>query len=166
MWKRILSLIFAFVFSLAALCFADQIPLGNDEASIGGVKLGSSMDYVRSIYGVPSGQAFGYDSFRNSVTIYNYGDTFYLYVYEGNGKSYINELLTTANNGLKTPMGVTVGMSEDEIFKIYGQKNPSSISYKTRVYEYVTKNGMHIDLTMKESKKVYYVSQIRMRFEG
>jgi hypothetical protein len=166
MWKRMLSLVFAFVMSLSALCFADQIPLGTDEASIGGVPLGASMGYVRSIYGVPTGHTNGTDTFRNNVTIYNYGDSFYLYVYEDGDRSYVNELLTTANNGLKTPKGVTVGMSEAEVFKIYGQIKPSRISYKTREYVYLTDKGMHIELTTKESKKVYYVSQIHMRFEG
>jgi hypothetical protein len=57
-------------------------------------------------------------------------------------------------------------MSEAEVFKIYGQIKPSRISYKTREYVYLTDKGMHIELTTKESKKVYYVSQIHMRFEG
>lgn len=166
MWKRTLSFVLAFVLSLTALCFAGRIFLPDDEAAIGGVPLGAGMSYVRSIYGAPDGRTYGYDSFHQKVTIYNYGKSFFLYAYEGNGQSSVGELLSTADNGLKTPMGVTVGMTEDEVFRIYGQKVPESTSYRTKEYVYTTELGLHIELTMRERKGVYRVSQIHMRYAG
>lgn len=166
MWKRTLSLILAFVLSLPILCFASRIFLPDKEAAIGGVPLGSAMAYVRSIYGAPDGRTYGYDSFHQKVTIYNYKNTFFLYAYEGNGQSSVSELLLTADNRLKTPLGVTVGMTEDDVFRMYGQKAPERTSYKTKEYLYTTELGLCIELTMRERKGVYRVSRIHMRYAG
>ena len=165
--RRYLSLgLMVATFLICTVCAARPAALPDSEASLGGVTLGANMSYVESIYGSPSDSKWTKDTFGNRVLQHKYGNGFYILESRYGGKSYINELYSTANNGLGTPMGIAVGVSEDSVFGIYGEGKPVKTENGVRSYVYTTVHGMHVDLKTKKVNGEYRVSEIHMRFEG
>jgi len=110
MMKKLLSVVaFLVMFSFGAIASAEIPP---SEVALGGVPLGASPEYLKSVYGEPT----RYERQNDSV-IYNYNNTFR--VMFANGK-YMYWLETTANNGIGTPSGVRVGMPES-VLDQYGE---------------------------------------------
>ncbi len=90
------------------------------------VALRTTESYVRSIYGEPD--EISYDSNRlragpiNRKT-FRYGSTFFV-VFNIDHRpedGSVWEVKSTGNNGLKTPVGFTVGMNLSDVRKYYGQ---------------------------------------------
>lgn len=95
-----------------------------DQARIGGVGIGDSVDYVKSIYGEPTsvsqrGKNYLYDGlYSYSMT---YGDSFKLSVVENSdGTEEVIDVDSSANNGLAMPCGIKVGSSIGEAYKNFG----------------------------------------------
>lgn len=95
-----------------------------DQARIGGIGIGDSVDYVKSIYGEPTfigdrGKNYLYDGLYS----YNmkYGDSFTLSVVENsNGTVEIIDIDSNANNGLAMPCGIKVGSQVGDMYKNFG----------------------------------------------
>ena len=120
----VLSCFFMLMCVLTSTCFAhysDKEPLPNSEVALGGITLGSTMDYVKSIYGEPDETGWTTDTFGNRTLYHRYGNGFYLLEGTYGGGSSINELTSKANNGLATPSGITVGTTLDTVKSIYGE---------------------------------------------
>ena len=102
--------------------FEDDIPAA--DIAIGGIELGASESYVKRIYGEPddiSFQEHGFMGYRTKT--YRYGNSFFIMFWQGNKggtKWRVVDVKTTANNGLKTPRGFTVGMSRAALLDYYG----------------------------------------------
>ena len=108
--KKILSMIAFFaIFSFSTFAAAEISP---SEVALGGIPLGASPEYLKSVYGEPTRYETGNDS-----VIYNYNDTFRVLFASG---KYMYWLETTANNGIGTPSGIQVGMPESVLEK-YGE---------------------------------------------
>lgn len=99
-----------------------RIPL--EQMRIGGIGLGDSLDYVKSIYGEPTkiGEK-GKNYLYNGLYGYDimYGDSFKLNVIEENdGREIITDIISVNNNGLAMPCGIKGGSSIDDVFKNFG----------------------------------------------
>jgi hypothetical protein len=111
MMKKVFSVFAAMLVILAcSVCFA-EIP--SSEVALGGIKLGASPEYVKSIYGEPT----SYDKGNGDSIIYNYNNTFKIMF---SGGKYMYWMETTANNGIKTPSGIAVGMNASVLDR-YGE---------------------------------------------
>ena len=110
----------SFIFFLSFLAItitsnasAQQANISRADIAIGGINLGTTESYVRSIYGEPD--EISYDSDRRRAgpinrKTFRYGSTFFV-VFN----------IDHHNNGLKTPVGFTVGMNLSDVRKYYGQ---------------------------------------------
>ena len=79
-----------------------------------GVGPGSSMDYVKSIYGQPASTHFD----TPAEATYTYGNSFVLTANASTNTVYT--VLSSGHNGLNTPAGVGVGMDTSVITEKYG----------------------------------------------
>lgn len=100
-----------------ALCIS-SMAMANvpyDKVAIGNVGPGSSIGYVKSVYGEPT--STNYDT-PTSAT-YEYGDSFVLTSSPKDSQT-IYTVFSSAHNGLNTPDGVGVGMKESVLEEKYG----------------------------------------------
>lgn len=109
-----------------------------NEFELGGVKLGMSYDDVIKMYGQPTSHPGGYAQLVSDVITYNGVEIGFL------GKK-VRYVVTTKNNGWKTPSGIRVGMSIDDAIKICGT------DYSTKV-----RNKSDIPKWMLDSDKKYF----------
>ena len=94
------------------------------DVSVGYVQPGMSMDEVRNIYGPLKGTTTHYD--KNAL---GYGDTVKIIpTADGNA---VKSILVEGNNGWATPAGITVGMSIDEVTRIYGDGSVNPVKHKS-----------------------------------
>ena len=108
--KKFLSvMVFLMMFSFSSFAAAEISP---SEVALGGIPLGASPEYLKSVYGEPT----RYETVNGGV-VYNYNNTFRVLFASG---KYMYWLETTANNGIGTPSGVRVGMPESVLEK-YGE---------------------------------------------
>lgn len=122
--KKIISFLIFSVFMATSICFADPDTgdISEKEIALGGITLGATEDYVKKIYGEPTNVNYDYGAFEHSKT-FDYGGTFK--VKFGNGK--VTSVETTANNGIKTPSGFSVGSRLSDIINYYNRVGtPSS----------------------------------------
>ncbi|MDQ0202858.1 hypothetical protein [Pectinatus haikarae] len=124
MRKFLLLIVFISMTTVSAICAA-QIP--QEEVALGGINLGATPEYVKSVYGEPS----SYIRSKNGV-IYDYNSTFRIYFASG---KYMYWLETTANNGIATPSGVTIGMDASILYK-YGEIYLTEHEGNTTYYSY------------------------------
>ena len=106
-----------------SVCFAEISP---SEVALGGIRLGSSPEDVKSVYGEPT----SYDKGNGDSIIFNYNGTFKIMF---SGGKYMYWLETTANNGIKTPSGIAVGMDAsvlDRYGKVYYDKVENGVRKK------------------------------------
>ena len=108
-WHRIIGVVLVCL-SVASACFAARI--AESEIAIGGISFGSDESYIHNIYGNPSESKY----FGKYKTI-SYGKSFFV-TFNPQGK--IHSVETTANNGLRTPSGIGVGMTKNDVFNRYG----------------------------------------------
>lgn len=120
-----------------------------DNAAIGGITVGSKIDYVRSIYGEPT-EIFKRDD--NSITWF-YGDSFQI--------QFVNQIATTvvssAPNGLTTPNEVSVGMKEKVLRSKFGRPSQSE-SFKNRSIKTYNLNDFNLIFIIKNK----IISEIRI----
>ena len=120
--KKILVFLVVSLFITFNTCSAN---ISQDEVALGGIKLGATPEYVKSVYGEPS----SYINLPNNGIIYNYNDTFKIYF--ANLK-YMYWMETLSNNGIATPSGVAVGMNAsilDKYGEIYYKEKKENITY-------------------------------------
>lgn len=158
--KNIMRIFVVLVIFLGAISVSEANPLPDSEASLGGITLGGSMEYVKGIYGSPSESTWVTDTFGNRVLSHRYGNGFYILESLYGGKSYINELLSDRRNGVATPMGITVGISKNTVLGVYGDS-----PYKHGgEYSYTTVSGRKILISFKSVDGEEIVSRIHIRF--
>lgn len=102
--KRLILSVFSLLIVSISTVFA-AIP--DSEFAIGGITIGSSADYVQAIYGEPTHISDKVPNAEGGYSYsYAYGSSFYIF-FDANTN------FSTANNGLTTPAGLTVGMDAD-----------------------------------------------------
>lgn len=117
----VLSMIIISIFS--SVCMA-TVP--RSELALGGVTLFTRFANVRQIYGEPTSTSY------EDINIWGGTTRFYTQRY-GNGsfsatatnRDGIVSVTTTANNGIGTPSGIKVGMSESRLQMVYGTHDSS-----------------------------------------
>lgn len=133
--STVLFLLLFTVMPISSICSASSLPLS--EISIGGIPYRASADYVKSIYGEPDKltTSDGSAIYAGVFQTYIYGNTFKVEI----GGNQVIHVSTTANNGLGTPAGVTVGMDKKILESLYGlpknvirDKNHNTIGYYYR----------------------------------
>ena len=128
--KKILAAAFILTTFVSGICFA----IGRNEFVLGGVVLNMPYNAIVRMYGQPTSRPGGYAQLVSDVI--KYGDDVEIGLL-GNKVRYV---VTTANNGWKTPSGVCVGMSIDEAIKIcgrnYKKENRSTALNSDRKYFY------------------------------
>lgn len=139
----LLTLAFIGVFSIGK-CFAS---ISEDQVSLGGISIGSSTEYVKSIYGYPDTEEVNYNHplFTGRVDVYTYGNSFKITFADNQ----VVHIYTAANNGIGTPAGITVGMTSSTLTNVYGAADSihngnyfyhtSNNPYKGLLF--ITKNG-------------------------
>lgn len=133
--KKFFVMTAVILLTVASTCSA----LGRNEFSLGGVYLDMPYSEVVAMYGQPTQHPGGYAQLVSDVIIYgNDVEIGFL----GNKVRYV---VTTANNGWRTPSGLCVGMSINDAIRLYGS------DYKTQ-----TRTAADIPDWMKDSDKPYY----------
>lgn len=161
MFKKVAVMAFSLTTLLASTCLAVMTgPVPDSEASLGGITLGSLMSYVRSIYGAPTDRVPTKDYIRQDAFSNIYGNSFYVIEYPKN--SSVEELYVTANNGLATPMGITVGIPKSTVDKLYGEG-----SFVQGSYRYLTQEGKVIQIKyVDDANDVAVVKSIYIRYSA
>lgn len=116
--KKSLFLLLAILCISTTTCFA-SIP--RTDMAIGGVTLGSSLNYVKQIYGPPT--SFYYedgDYITGKIAVYSYNQMFVIYARTRNQPAGMIDSIICRDKGLSTPAGFAVGMNFDIVKKIYG----------------------------------------------
>ena len=140
MFKKLAVLIVTFSVLLGGICMADKAgPLPASEASLGGITLRSPMNYVKSIYGDPTDRYITTGKFNTPAVGNLYGKGFYVIEYAN--QPAVLELYTDANNGIATPMGITVGVPKSTVDKLYREG-----SFVQGSYRYLTQEGKVIQI--------------------
>ena len=128
--KKIFSVIVLIMFvvsiSLTAQAYQRRGTLPKSEMALGGITLKRNYwDEIRRIYGEPKNDSL-------SGWTWTYGDSVELHTPEGA----LSDILVTANNGWKTPSGIGVGTSVNELVQKYGEPYLSKSYGNKRVYCY------------------------------
>ena len=159
MFKKIAVMLFALSTLLMSTGFAAMVgKVPDSEASLGGITLGNTMSYVRSVYGEPTEPAWGKDRLNQDAKSYRYGKGFF--ILERLYDNTVAELMTSANNGIATPMGITVGVPKSTVDQLYsgGREGNGYTSY-------MTQNGALIRITYdRDVNGILVVTSISMRF--
>lgn len=145
---------FVFIFTLVTLsstCFASMDAEYLVSMSIGGVQIGNSEEYVKSIYGEPGRIEYnhrlnGTNNQGSTAYTYVYGDTFKI-LFCGNNTipMQASEIISTSNNGITTEAGLSVGDNESKIIALYGTKNLNKHHDKDGVLKYIYTIGKGFD---------------------
>lgn len=140
MFKKVAVMAFSLTTLLASTCLAVVTgPIPDSEASLGGITLGSPMSYVQSVYGAPNDRVPTKDYIHQDAFNNIYGNSFYVIEYPKDGT--VEELYVTTNNGLATPLGITVGVPKSTVDKLYGEG-----SFVQGSYRYLTQEGKVIQI--------------------
>lgn len=120
---KILNLILGVILlvgMMTSTCFA---AISESQLALGGITPGSSPDYVRSVYGAPTKERKLRGLYDMS---YTYGTSFVIFFDKvQSGEYVVVAMRSTANNGIKTPDGITVGMTRADVRRAYGQVDPN-----------------------------------------
>lgn len=159
MFKKIALMIFTLSMLAVGSCFAAMVGnVPDSEASLGGITLGNKMTYVRSIYGELTEQRRAKTVLNENAILYRYGKGFF--ILENLYNYTVEEILTNANNGISTPMGVTVGVPKSTVDTLYGEGrlwNGASL--------YLTDQGKRIEIKYEaDAKGVMVVQSIYVRY--
>lgn len=117
------------VMTMALECDAASKVIGEDRAAIGGITIGSKVDYVRSIYGEPDKII---ESLDGRAVEWYYGETFQIRFVEERAVF----VCSSANNGLNTPDNVGVGMKSRLVKKVFGRPSEKLKFDRRQVYVY------------------------------
>lgn len=152
MKKKVAVLAMCLMTFVGSTCLAR---IDADQVAIGGITLGSTMDYVESIYGSPSA------NFRRSFIIHHeYGQSFAMDSYNG----YVTRVITTGHNGIATPGGVLVGMPADVLNDVYGKADAVSHSQGITIYHYRGSGTSNVLMFFINSNGV--ISEIQCQRQG
>lgn len=141
--------------------------VGKGYAEKGGIGIGDSIDYVKSIYGEPTsvgqrGKNYLYDGlYAYDMT---YGDSFKISVVENsNGTEEVIDIASTANNGLAMPCGIKVGSSIGEVYKNFGMPwRINSAKSIERNYVYRTQYSPKVVFTTNQQHTITRITIIGM----
>ena len=159
MFKKIALMIFTLSMLAVGSCFAAMVGnVPDSEASLGGITLGNKMTYVRSIYGELTEQRRAKTVLNENAILYRYGKGFF--ILENLYNYTVEEILTNANNGISTPMGVTVGVPKSTVDTLYGEGR-----LWNGAYLYLTDQGKRIENKYEaDAKGVMVVQSIYVRY--
>lgn len=159
MFKKIALMIFSLSMLAVGSCFAAMVGnVPDSEASLGGITLGNKMTYVRSIYGELTEQRRAKTVLNENAILYRYGKGFF--ILENLYNYTVEEILTNANNGISTPMGVTVGVPKSTVDTLYGEGR-----LWNGAYLYLTDQGKRIEIKYEaDAKGVMVVQSIYVRY--
>ena len=148
--KKFLSVMtFLMMFFFGSFVSAEISP---SEIALGGIPLGASPEYLKSVYGEPTSYDKSDDGVNYGGVIYNYNNTFKVYYADG---KYMYWLKTSANNGIGTPSGICVGMPESvlekygETYSTHQEGNVTTKAYWARgriILEFRIMNGKIISI--------------------
>ena len=134
---------------LTANCSAAKV-IDTDRAALGGISIGSKIDYVRSIYGDP-------DKIRNSddgAVEWYYGDTFQIRFVDDRAVL----VCSSGNNGLNTPDDVGVGMKSSRATKVFGRPNEKLKFDKRQMYVYKGAGDWQMMIILRDG----WITEIRL----
>ena len=139
--KKSIFLLLAILCISTTTCFAYGIP--RNDMAIGGVTLGTSLDYVKQIYGSPTSSYYEEgDYMTGKIAVYSYNQMFVIYAGTKNHPEGRVYSVICRDKGLSTPAGFAVGMKFDIVKKIYGYPNETKYPINPvegcRHYEYNT----------------------------
>ena len=130
MKKCILFLLLALLLP-ASLCAAAEVP--EEDVAIGGIRIGSTISYVESIYGEPNRieRPGGWNSFPDNPKVYgihySYGSSVVMRFRADNETLYAMEV--TEDNGFQTPRGIHVGSTRADIIRAYNEGESTTKMY-------------------------------------
>ena len=94
--------------------------LADNQLVLANISYGAAIDAVRQSYGEPYEIDHEHErQFNGSATVYEYKDTFNLYVVNG----IVQRIKVDDLNGLATAQGIKVGSTVDAVVAAYGQPN-------------------------------------------
>ena len=94
--------------------------LADNQLVLANISYGAAIDAVRQSYGEPYEIDHEHErQFNGSATVYEYKDTFDLYVVNG----IVQRIKVDDLNGLATAQGIKVGSTTDSVIATYGQPN-------------------------------------------
>ncbi len=125
--KKIFAMAIFLVLSVASVCSA----VDRNEFSLGGIYLNMPYNDVLKMYGQPTSRPGGYAQLVTDVIKYG-SDVEIGFL----GKN-VRYVVTTANNGWKTPSGLHVGMTIDEAIRIYGTDYKISTRSQSDIYDWM-----------------------------
>ena len=115
---------------ISSTCLA-TVELAPSAAALGGIRPGAKTAAVQKIYGMPNHRGESYTGDGDRLEVWTYGDSFSIY-FMGNT---VVLLKTTANNGIKTPAGLSVGSNINTVYNTYGapfvDQSPNALWYRT-----------------------------------
>ncbi len=99
--------------------------IAQQEGSLGGISLGTDIDYVTQIYGAPDKTTGVFEQrygMRYGQKI-QYGDSAVMLFTsnESNGPFTLSYIQISANNGFATPSGIHVDSTKRELYNAYGK---------------------------------------------
>lgn len=130
MKKCILFLLLALLLP-SSLCAAAEVP--EKDVAIGGIRIGSTISYVESIYGEPDRieRPGGWNSFPDNPKVYGihyyYGSSVVMRFRADNETLYAMEV--TEDNGFQTPHGIHVGSTRADIIRAYNEGESTTKMY-------------------------------------
>ena len=134
-------------------CFA---MVSTDQVAVGGVGPGCTTDYVESVYGPPT--------YSQSVSA-DTGEQFLEYDYEGHflvgfntADSQVSYVTSTGDN-LKTPAGITVGMTADALTPAYGPADNTYNYNDKTLYVYDGTSGGRLAFDVQN----FYIISVNVR---
>lgn len=125
--RLIATLMFAIFILTAGNC---QATMPRSEMFLGGLTVNSPLSELKKIYGEPQkGYTWGFEN-ANYMSIYGNN------VMIDSWRSKIVGIHITANNGWKTPAGISVGTNIQRVFDLYGQPDYSKANSTKTVCVY------------------------------
>lgn len=149
----LLGLIFCFAMTMSSFAYSPISYIGNGHIAIGGISLTSSEAYVQSVYGAPDDVSYEYDPVTvDTIHTANYGNSFFITY---NRKGGVLQVRTTANNGLKTPAGFSVGQ---DISMVTDYFSPSELGKEKNFYHCSGSWDQNIMFKYNGKKKISEIS--------
>ena len=137
-----------------SICSAAKV-LNVDQAAIGGISIGSNTEYIKGIYGEPNSIRVDEESQDTETQTWYYGDTFLIDFVNGIASC----VVTSGNNGLSTPAGVSVGMKKKVMKSKYGSPKAVKKYGNRAIYTYQTESGVDMVFVVRDD----IISEIRVK---
>lgn len=137
-----------------SICSAAKV-LNVDQAAIGGISIGSRTEYIKGIYGEPNSIRIDEGSQDTESQTWYYGDTFHIDFVNG----MVSSVVTSGNNGLATPAGITVGMKKKAMKSKYGSPKSTEKYGNRAIYTYQTDSNVSMVFIVRDG----IISEIRVK---